>query len=98
MIKEQQAVRSNLRGGIVSMWLLATVVVAVAAAAGLFLAKAKGVDLLSALQKGTTQSVPSVQNVSSSDEAGDIQNELESTDFEGIDRDLEDTSKDLDSF
>ncbi|MDO8486887.1 MAG: hypothetical protein Q7S45_01135 [Candidatus Curtissbacteria bacterium] len=82
----------------VSMWLLATVAVAVLAAGVLFLVKVKGVNPITTLQTGTTQSTPSVQSVSSSDEVGDIQNELESTSFEGIDSDLEQTSKDLNSF
>lgn len=81
------------------MWLLVTVIVAVAAAGVLFLVKAKGVNPLTTLQRGTTQSTaPSVQSVSSSDDVSTIQNELKSTNFNSIDSDLQQTSKDLNSF
>lgn len=89
---------SNPRRGIVSVWLLATVIVAVAAAGVLFLVKVKGINPITTLQTAATgQSTTSIQSVGSSDEVGDIKNELKSTNFEGIDSDLQQTSKDLNS-
>lgn len=91
--------RSNLRQGTVLMWLLiAVLITAAVAGAVLFLIKVKGVNPITTFKTGTGQSTPSVQSVSSSDEVGAIQNELRSTNFDSIDSDLQQTSKDLNSF
>lgn len=83
----------------VQAWLLATVIIAVLAAAVLFLVKVKGINPITTLQKATTgQSTTAIQSVGSSDEAGDIKSELDSTNFDSIDSDLQQTSKDLNSF
>ncbi len=70
----------------------------VLAGAVLLLVKVKGLNPIATLETGTTQSAPSVQSVSSSDAVSDIQNDLKSTSFDSIDSDLQQTSKDLNSF
>ncbi len=88
--------RSNLRRGTaLVLWvILAAIVVAAAVGAILVIGKTLGASPAS-LSKNTVQGTPTIQSVSDSDETVDIQKELQSTNFDDIDRDLGDTSRDL---
>lgn len=77
---------------------LAIIIVLVGAViAILVFGKNLGINLPGSLNVGQEQGAPAAEIVSESDELGDIQKELDETNFDDIEQELQDTSKDLDS-